>query len=260
MRTIRAAVLAASCLAAAAGSLAAQVGAALDPGRTQATRAALQETLQLLEQSGASSAYSDRLRSNARRQAALIRQRLEEGDFQVGDRVLLTVEGEQSLRDTFAVETGRVLNLPQIGAVPLAGVLRSELNSYLTERIGRFVRTPQVTTYALLRVSIMGAVNRPGFYTIPAGIIMEDVLQTAGGIARDAKLLDIRIERNEQAIWDGQALTQAITEGRTIDQLGVRAGDRIFVPQERRGGSTLASLVRYVPMLLTLTFTLTRLL
>jgi protein involved in polysaccharide export with SLBB domain len=232
-----------------------------DPARAQATRASLEELLRAREQAANSSAYSDRLRSRARREAALIRQRLDEGDFQVGDRIVLQVEGEQRLSDTFAVETGRIIELPQLGRIPLAGVLRSELQSYLTRQIGQFVRSPQLTTRTLLRVSILGAVNRPGFYSIPTGILMEDLLMTAGGPSREAKLLSIYIERDEQKIWEGEALQQAITEGRTVDYLSLRAGDRIFVPVQSRG-SDWSSKVRILQMLVAIPstiFTISRL-
>jgi protein involved in polysaccharide export with SLBB domain len=249
MMSLRRAALAAA-FACCAAPLIAQESGSWDPGRTQVSRQALEELLAQLDQSANSPVYSGRLRDRARREAALIRQRLEEGDFQVGDRISLSVEGEQRLNDTFTVETGRVLVLPQIGEIALAGVLRSELNDYLTRRLGQFIRSPVIQSRSLVRVAIMGAVGRPGFYTVPTSILMEDVLNTAGGPSPQAKLLEIRIERGEQRIWDGEALQAAITEGRTLDYLGLRAGDRVLVPQGGRGLST-ESRIRILTLLLT---------
>src|SRR5690348_4047544 len=67
----------------------------------------------------------------ARPEAALIRSRLESGDFQTGDRILVRVEGEPQLSDTFTVAPGPALELPQVGSLALSGVLRSELQSRL---------------------------------------------------------------------------------------------------------------------------------
>src|SRR6185369_13358530 len=109
-----------------------------------ATRAELQASLAQLEQYIASSGYSGRLRADKRREAAMIRARLEDGDLQVGDQVDLSVVGETTLTAIFPVTTGRVLSLPGIPEIPLKGVLRSEDKDYLTTQIGKYLREPQV--------------------------------------------------------------------------------------------------------------------
>ena len=66
-------------------ALAAQV-----PGPAYATRAALEQQLQ----------------GRSVEENRLIRVRLDSGDFRPGDRILLTVEGEKELSDTFTVGMG----------------------------------------------------------------------------------------------------------------------------------------------------------
>ncbi|TMG82293.1 MAG: hypothetical protein E6H78_15035, partial [Betaproteobacteria bacterium] len=102
------------------------------------------------------------------REAAAIRTRLARGDFRVGDRILLTVEGEKELSDTFTVGLGGQLTLPLIGNVSLDGVLRSELQDYLTHRLAQNLRDPEVRTRAFVRLSVQGAVTHPGYYGVPA--------------------------------------------------------------------------------------------
>jgi hypothetical protein len=55
------------------------------------------------------------------------------------------------------------------------------------------------------------------------------VLTLAGGPLPDADLTRIQIERNNHVVWDGSALQQAITLGRTVEQLGLRPGDRLDI-------------------------------
>src|SRR6266853_6499932 len=86
------------------------------------SRQALQDLAGQLEAAAQSSSFSADLRSRARAQAAQVRERLRDGDFQVGDRIMLRVEGEAGLTDTFTVRGGRELVLPSIGSVPLSGV------------------------------------------------------------------------------------------------------------------------------------------
>src|SRR5437899_12782544 len=85
-------------------------------------------------------------------------------EFQIGDRILLRVEGDSSLSDTFTVSRGPALVLRVIGEVPLAGVRRADIEPYLARQIGRFLKDPVVHARALIRVSILSEVARPGFY------------------------------------------------------------------------------------------------
>src|SRR6267378_643118 len=97
-----------------------------------ATRDRLQADLARLERAG------------NRQAATLIRQRLEHGDFQSGDRILLRVDGEAQLSDTFTVGPARDITLPQIGAVSLDGLLHAELRQRLVTTLSRYLRDPVV--------------------------------------------------------------------------------------------------------------------
>ena len=221
-----------------------------DPERLQVTREALQDLLQRLDQAANSQAYSKAFRERSKTEAALVRARLEEGDFQVGDRIRLMVEEEAQLTDTFTVAEGRVLALPGIGTISLRGVLRSELESHLRHEIGRYVRNPVVRSRSLIRVSLLGELGRPGFYQVPTDMVFADALMLAGGPSATAKLASIRIERGDTRIWDDGPLQQAVAEGRTLDQLNLRAGDRIVVP--KRGSGITESGIRTITLLLTI--------
>src|SRR5436190_15055939 len=84
--------------------------------------------------------------------------------FQVGDRILLRVEGDSALSDTFTVVAGPALRLPAIGEISLAGVRRNDLEAHLTRELGHYIKDPVVQARALIRVSVLGEVVRPGYY------------------------------------------------------------------------------------------------
>lgn len=195
-----------------------------------ATRVALEARAARLEELARTSADAAQ-RERAADQAALIRQRLEDGDFVAGDRVLLTVAGESTLTDTFTVREGRVLELPGIGAVPLVGVLRTELGPFLRDTLSTYLREPHVTARALIRLSITGEVVRPGFYALPADAVLSDVLMMAGGMTTDASTADLRVERVDRTVWKGERLQTALTRGETIEEMALRSGDRLVVPR-----------------------------
>ena len=222
-------------MALAAPELVAQQAEPWDPGRIQVTRADLQQLLQRLDQAAASNTYSQPVRDRARAEAAVIRVRLAEGDFQVGDRISLVVEGEQALSDTFSVRDGRMLRLPTIGDVSVAGVLRSELEAHMQMTIGKFLRDPVVRARSLIRVSLLGEVSKPGFYVVPTDMVLSDALMLAGGPTPAARLQRLRIERDGDAIWSDAPLQKALAEGQTIEQLNLRAGDQVVVPRRATG-------------------------
>src|SRR5437016_12439380 len=108
--------------------------------------------------------------------------------FQAGDRILLHVEGDSALTDTFTVVAGPALRLPAIGEISLAGVRRSDLEAHLTRELGRYIKDPVVQARALIRVSVLGEVIRPGYYAVPTDLVLADALMLAGGATKDARV------------------------------------------------------------------------
>jgi protein involved in polysaccharide export with SLBB domain len=231
-------------LAAALAALHAPAGAqAPRPGTAAVTRPELNALLARNE-AAAASAGSRAARARAQTDARMLRTRLEQGDFQTGDRVLLTVEGHTELTDTFTVSDGPSLLLPVIGAVPLAGVLRSELPAHLRGHLGRFIRDPALHARSTVRIAVLGEVGAPGYYVVSSEALVSDALMVAGGPTGKARVDGMRIERGDERVLDGDDLQQAISEGRTFDALSLRAGDRIVVPGRSTG--TLAEAGRVI--------------
>lgn len=218
--------------------LAAQVPRAANAEGLQLSRQDLQDLLAQLESTATSSSASGDAREQARASAARIRQRLQEGDFRAGDRIMLEVRREPDMSGEFTVEPGRTVTIPEVGAISLDGVLRSELAAHMQEELGRYLQNPVVQARSLIRVAVLGEVGTPGFFTLPASLILEDVVMEAGGPTRNANLDQIRVERGGETIWSGTALQQAMLDSRTLDQLSLQAGDRIVVPEK---GTSLLS-------------------
>jgi protein involved in polysaccharide export with SLBB domain len=203
-------------------SLCASLLAAQGPERaTLATRDRLTAELARLEAQN---------NSGARVQAALIRDRLANGDFQVGDRILIRVDGEPQLSDTFTVQAGPALELPQLDTVSLRGVLRAELANHLQTELARYLRNPVVHVELLVRLLVEGDVARPGYYAAAPRQSLTDVLAQAGGLGARAKPSGMRVERGKDLILSGQSLQDALARGSTLDQLSLRAGDKLSVP------------------------------
>src|SRR5207245_10189819 len=76
--------------------------------------------------------------------------------FEVGDPISLQVDGDTLFTKTLTVGPGPALTLPVIGVIPLAGVQRVDVETYLTQQLGRYMKSPVVHAKALVRLSILG--------------------------------------------------------------------------------------------------------
>lgn len=169
-------------------------------------------------------------------EAVALKERLDEGDFQAGDRIILVVRGDTALSDTFAVNTNRAIELPNIGAVPLQGVLRSELQAHLAEVLSHYLKSPEITATSLIRIGVIGQVGRPGFVYMPATTVAADAFTAAGGLTPASDLKKLKITRNGQVLLEGQQLQNDIAAGRSLDQMNMQSGDEILVGEKTSGG------------------------
>src|SRR5438552_11983063 len=94
------------------------------------------------------------------------------GGFEVGDQILLEVEGDTLFTHAFTVGPGPALTLPVIGAIPLTGVRRAEVETYLAQQLGHYMKSAVVHAKVLVRIGVLGEVEHPGFYPLPTGAVM----------------------------------------------------------------------------------------
>jgi len=233
--------------------------ARLDTRRAQASRRELEASLAQIDTILKSPGYSSRIREAKRREAALIRDRLTEGDLQVGDQIALSVLNEEAFTGTFLILAGRVLALPGLPGIPLRGVLRSEAEQYLTEQLGKYVRNPSVKVTTSIRLAVLGSVSKQGFYQVPADVLISDAIMVAGGPIGEANPNKSRILRSENEILSREEVAQAIVQGATLDQLNLRAGDQIFVDEDARKPGSFRTVLAVVGAVTSVAFLATRL-
>ena len=214
--------------------LQAQTGTAAGT-RAHAQRAELEAAAVRAEQEAAQAGGNAGVRSRKQAEASALRERLRDGDFRVGDRIYVEMRGaEQPFVDTVTVRAGQTVSIAPLPEISLHGVLRSELEAHLKKEIARYVREPQVTAISFVRVSVLGAVGQQGFYTFPADILLTDALMQSGGITPKSDLDRIEVKRGTREIIAEEEARRAIRDGRTLDQLDIRAGDEITVGENRK--------------------------
>ena len=165
--------------------------------------------------------------------AAAIRQRLREGDFQIGDRVVVTIVAAETLTDTAVVRTGRMIEVPGKIMVPLTGALRSELQDRVTTEVMKYVKAQQIEATPLMRLGVLGEVARPGYFAFASDIAITDAIMGAGGPTATAELSRSLVRRGTAVYRSSDETRNAIAQGLTLDQFGLRAGDELVIGRRR---------------------------
>lgn len=206
--------------------------------RAMVSRAELDAALKEIEGNLSGSGYSASLRAGKQAQADAIRDRLARGDLRVGDLIAIEVAELPAVTRTYQVSTTRTIMLPGAFEISVAGLLRSELQDYMTTQLKKLVSDPTVRVVPTIRISIFGAVGKPGFVTPPATTLLSDVIQQyAGGPANNVRWDKSQIKRGEKVVVDGPEFRAAVNTATTIDQLNMQAGDVIDVASKPAGGT-----------------------
>ena len=164
-------------------------------------------------------------------EAFLLRTRLRDGDFEVGDRIHVKYEGPGLNEDKeLIVQAGRIVRLGEpLGDINLAGVLRFELGALVGARVDRLYKNEVVHVTPLIRVGISGAVRTPGTYHVSQDTPLSDVIMRNAGQDQNADPHNIVIRRGTQVLWAAADVQSALNNGLTVEGLNLEPGDEIVV-------------------------------
>jgi hypothetical protein len=193
------------------------------------SRAEIATRVAELEQLTSGGSLKGNDRKEAMAELTLLRNRLEQGDFQVGDQIIVTVARDTVGVDTASVREGQQVAFAALPDVSLAGVLRSELLPRLQAHVDRYIKQATVRVNVTTRLQIVGQVTRPGFYSISPDRPVSEVLMLAGGPTPIARIDEVTIRRDQKVIVKPKQWQEAVKVGTTVAQLGLRPGDEIEI-------------------------------
>lgn len=129
-----------------------------------------------------------------------------------GDKVRITVFGEESLTGEFEVASSGMIEMPLVGPVKASGLSTKTLTENLSGALksGGYLRDPKVSAEILSYrpFFIMGEVTKPGEYPYRNGMNIMSAVATAGGFTYRANSRTVQIQRaNEITPRDYPAAT-----------------------------------------------------
>jgi polysaccharide export outer membrane protein len=133
-------------------------------------------------------------------------------DYKIGPNDLLEVEvfGVEELKRTVRVNSTGHISLPLIGTIPVAGMTSSDAQALIANEYAKdYIQNPQVSIFikefTSQRITVDGAVVRPGIYPLVGQITLLRALAMAGGGAQLSDLEQVVLFRITP---DGKSETQ----------------------------------------------------
>ena len=118
--------------------------------------------------------------------------------LQPGDKIRVTVFGEDKLSGEYELDQSGQISLPLAGTVQALGLTQSELEQALANKFrSQYLKNPKVTvTIATLRpFYVMGEVTKPGEYPYKSGLNVLTAMALAGGPTYRAHRTTVQIQR-----------------------------------------------------------------
>jgi protein involved in polysaccharide export with SLBB domain len=116
-----------------------------------------------------------------------------------GDKVRVTVFGEDKLSGEYQIDNAGSLSLPLAGTIRGAGLTKSELEQSLTKQLqGEYLRNPKVTidVTSFRPFYVLGEVSKPGEYPYRSGLNVLSAIAVAGGATYRASTSKVMIQRS----------------------------------------------------------------
>lgn len=154
-----------------------------------------------------------------------------EGKDAAGRRQDLNIAGD------YLIDQGGYIYIPYLRApIKAAGLLPDSLARRIRDDLFNdlTIKPPieQIFCMPLIRVAVMGAVQRPGSYLIRAKESLWDLVNLAGGPANGADVRKIKVMRGGRTV--SKNLLEGFENAHSLEQLGVRSGDQVIMPTYSR--------------------------
>jgi polysaccharide export outer membrane protein len=171
-----------------------------------------------------------------------------------GDRLVLILSGDVEQSHSLEVTREGFIVVPQVGQIYVNDLTLADLDNLLYSRLGRVysgVRRGGGTTrfsvhVARLRtnqVFVVGAVQRPGSYSVSSAGTALTALYAAGGPSINGSLRRIEVRRGGQLV-DALDVYDYLIRGDASHDVRLRSGDIVFVPVHGPRARVVGEVVR----------------
>jgi protein involved in polysaccharide export with SLBB domain len=114
-----------------------------------------------------------------------------------GDKLRVTVFGEDKISGEYQIDNAGSISLPLAGTLQAAGLTKPELEQSITEKLKSNFRNPRVTVdvTSYRPFYVLGEVQKPGEYQFRSGLNVLSAIAVAGGATYRASTSTVVIQR-----------------------------------------------------------------
>lgn len=142
-----------------------------------------------------------------------------------GDRVMVRILADSVAGDTARVDHRGFVTLPIVGRVATGGIAVDALVDSIRNRFATSFRGA-VDVIPLRRVTVSGAVARPGVFYLEPQVSLREAIAVAGGVSEIGSTGPLQLSRG------GDRLKVADWQRKMDDETVVRSGDVIWVERQ----------------------------
>ena len=150
----------------------------------------------------------------------------------LNDQLKVILSGSRDEIFNLKVNLDGAILFPELGKVFVAGLTFEEVKDKLTNMISQSYIGVSIDislqNLSAKKVTIVGAVNTPGTYLINPFSTITGALAYSGGISEIGSLRDIKLIRNDGAIFSFD-LYDLLIKGNRANDLTIQAGDTILI-------------------------------
>lgn len=149
----------------------------------------------------------------------------------LGDGVRITLLNiSENISGDYFIQNDGTLQMPYLEIANAQQKDFVSLKKEIESKYTSLYKSPELTVQPLFRINVLGEVNKPGLYFVTGVEKLSSLLALAGGETSDADLSDLKLLRNNEEIEiKGEEI---ISQGGTLEDIGLHSGDRIYVPRE----------------------------
>jgi len=146
--------------------------------------------------------------------------------MQPGERIKVTIYGEDALTGEYDVSPTGYVSMPLIGAVKAVGQTPGEFGRTVAAKYrgGAFLQDPHVTV-AIVTFKpfyVLGEATTPGEYPYRSGLTVHSAVAMAGGFTYRASRTAVFVRHTGEDVWREYSLAEAVP---------IAPGDLIRIPE-----------------------------
>jgi polysaccharide biosynthesis/export protein len=156
-----------------------------------------------------------------------------------GDVIDLSFSPTAEYNQTVSVQPDGYITLREVGDVYVRGMTVPEMRKAISAAYGKILHDPEITVllkdFDKPHFTVTGQVGHPGKFELRAETTVSEALAQAGGMTEKSKDSQVLLFRRVSADWAEVKLldVKGIYKGKFQEDVPLRPGDMLFVPQNR---------------------------